>query len=223
MISPESLNLKKCFTSSVFAVARKTSNRTALLPPLHSSSVVLVRLLGPFSVFLGKPETKKQKANKHCRLHHWHPLASRDIVPNILCLKRSPAFSPLSNAGFLTRYVSALTSKNANPRFFLLSNLPNKRWRRAASESLGVSRSKRKLGCFEAECFCGLCCHWDVATTVSSFLLKYVFKKRGISGCNLLLQVHLSLSSAEMRRTPTGSSHLSAFFHSTLNELLAGG
>lgn len=89
MISPESLNLKKCFTSSVFAVARKTSNRTALLPPLHSSSVVLVRLLGPFSAFLGKPETKKQKANKQCRLHHWHPLASRDIVPNILCLKRS--------------------------------------------------------------------------------------------------------------------------------------
>lgn len=47
-----SLNFKKFFLSSVFAAAWKTSNRAALAPPLHSSSVVLVQLLGSFSAMV---------------------------------------------------------------------------------------------------------------------------------------------------------------------------
>lgn len=108
-------------------------------------------------------------------------------------------------------FISALISKYANPGIFLLSNLPNKRWWRAASASSGASQSKRKLGYFE------------MSPPLSSFLLKYIFFKSGEGGCNLLLQVRLSSSSPEMIRTPTGSSHLSAFFHSALNEPLACG
>lgn len=170
-----------------------------VLPSVHSYSVVLIRLLGPFSTlvpfeglrkghsaFLGIAWNKQK--NKHHRLHHWHLLASWDSAPYNLHLKhpwsrvankkqlKVPAFSLLSNGGFPRLCIRISPhSKYAISGFFLWSNLRNKCWYGAESAASGISWSKHKLGYFEAECFCGLWCHWNVAFTVSSFFYLFIF------------------------------------------------
>lgn len=107
--------------------------------------------------------------------------------------------------------------------FFLLSHLPNRHWWRAASASLGVSWSKSEFGDFMGRLFLHALLPLRYCRHTFKFSTKIFFLKSGERGCNLLLQVRLSSSSREMKRTPMGSSHLPAFFHSALNELLAGG
>lgn len=136
-------------------------------------------------------KTNKQIWNWHFRLHHWHLLASHVTAPILFTLQHfwsrdpnkqqlnalpssvcrvtgvswhdymyQPSLANMLTQGFFC-YQTNLISADEGPR----------------AHSSGVSRSKRELGYFEAGCICGLCSHWDVATTVASFLLKYFLKK----------------------------------------------